>query len=53
MDQLRAAIFGFCVGDALGVPVEFEERDTFQITEMVGYRRLECACGEAGRMIQR
>ncbi|MEK4228095.1 ADP-ribosylglycohydrolase family protein [Solibacillus sp. FSL H8-0538] len=45
MDQLRAAIFGFCVGDALGVPVEFEERDTFQITEMVGYRSWNVPAG--------
>lgn len=28
---------GLVVGDALGVPVEFKERDTFKVTDMIGY----------------
>ena len=31
---LKAAIFGLAVGDALGVPYEFRERDTFTVTGM-------------------
>ena len=33
---LRNAVYGFAVGDALGVPYEFKERDTFECTDMVG-----------------
>lgn len=32
--SLKDAIYGFAVGDALGVPVEFYERDTYKITDM-------------------
>ena len=32
---LRDAIFGLAVGDALGVPYEFQVRDTFTCTDMV------------------
>lgn len=35
--QTQALIYGLAVGDALGVPVEFYIRDTFQITDMAGY----------------
>lgn len=28
---------GLVVGDALGVPVEFEPRDTFEVNDMIGY----------------
>lgn len=31
---LKAAIFGLAVGDALGVPYEFRNRDTFTVTRM-------------------
>lgn len=34
---LRSAVYGFAVGDALGVPFEFKERDTFRCTDMIGY----------------
>lgn len=37
MGKLYDGIMGVVVGDALGVPVEFEERDTFEITDMIGY----------------
>lgn len=36
-DVLRAAIYGFAVGDALGVPVEFQPRGSFHVTGMEGY----------------
>ena len=34
---LRDVIYGAAVGDALGVPYEFKQRDTFECTDMVGY----------------
>lgn len=36
-EKLRAAIYGFAVGDALGVPYEFKQRDTFKCYGMTGY----------------
>lgn len=35
--QTRAVIFGLAVGDALGVPVEFRERGSFVLKEMIGH----------------
>ena len=35
--MISAVIYGLVVGDALGVPVEFEKRDTYSIIDMVGY----------------
>ena len=35
--MILAVIYGLAVGDALGVPVEFEERDTYCLTDMIGY----------------
>lgn len=34
---LRDAVFGAAIGDALGVPFEFQARDAFTCTDMVGY----------------
>lgn len=34
---LRDAVYGAAVGDALGVPFEFKQRDTFECVDMVGY----------------
>ena len=36
-EQLRAAVCGQAVGDALGVPYEFMPRDTFRCEGMTGY----------------
>lgn len=36
-DKLKAAIYGLAIGDALGVPVEFRQRGTFYISDMVGF----------------
>lgn len=37
MSKVYNGIMGLVVGDALGVPVEFKKRDTFYITDMIGY----------------
>ncbi|MCD8317316.1 MAG: ADP-ribosylglycohydrolase family protein, partial [Eggerthellaceae bacterium] len=37
MAALRDAIYGLAVGDALGVPVEFKARGTYEINDMIGY----------------
>lgn len=37
MGKVYDAIMGLVVGDALGVPVEFKQRDTFTVTDMIGY----------------
>lgn len=40
MDQIKAVLFGLAVGDALGVPVEFREREGLKnnpVTDMKGY----------------
>ena len=37
-DKLKAVMYGLAIGDALGVPYEFQQRDTFICTEMVGHR---------------
>lgn len=37
MATLRDAIYGVAVGDALGLPAQFEPRDTYKIEDMIGY----------------
>ena len=37
MSQISNAIIGFTLADAFGVPVEFLERDTYKINELIGY----------------
>lgn len=37
MGKFYEAIMGLVVGDALGVPFEFRQRDTFTATDMTGY----------------
>lgn len=35
--QIQAVIYGLAIGDAIGVPFEFRERDTYTAKDMVGY----------------
>lgn len=40
IDQLLGGLFGLCIGDALGVPYEFTERNTLRnnpAKDMIGY----------------
>lgn len=37
MGKFYEAIMGLVVGDALGVPFEFKQRDTFKAEDMIGY----------------
>lgn len=37
MRTLRDAVYGLAVGDALGLPVQFEERGSFHVKKMTGY----------------
>lgn len=37
MSKLKAAIYGFIVGDVLGVPFEFKKRGSFCCADMIGY----------------
>lgn len=45
MSQIENAILGFTLADAFGVPVEFLERDTFEINELVGYGSWDVPAG--------
>lgn len=36
-EALKSAIYGLAIGDALGVPYEFQERGSFHCTDMIGY----------------
>lgn len=35
-EKIKSAVYGFAIGDALGVPYEFKTRDTFRCVGMVG-----------------
>ena len=37
MNKRKRALWGFIIGDAYGVPMEFMERDTFKVYDMIGY----------------
>lgn len=37
MNKRKQALWGFIIGDAYGVPMEFMERDTFNVHDMIGY----------------
>ena len=37
MSKIYNGIMGLVVGDALGVPFEFKQRDTFECVDMVGW----------------
>ncbi len=38
LDQIRAMIFGLAIGDALGVPVEFQRREALDVMPVTGMR---------------
>lgn len=42
---IYSGIMGLVVGDALGVPVEFNPRDTFEVTDMTGYGTYDVPAG--------
>lgn len=44
-DRLRAVVYGAAVGDALGVPFEFRDRDTFTCDDMVGHGTYDLPAG--------
>lgn len=37
MNKRKRALWGFIIGDAYGVPMEFMERDSFRVHDMIGY----------------
>lgn len=37
MNKRKQALWGFIIGDAYGVPMEFMERDSFNVRDMIGY----------------
>ena len=41
MGKIYDGIIGLVVGDALGVPVEFRRRDTYKVSDMIGYGTYE------------
>lgn len=45
MSQISNAIIGFTLADAFGVPVEFLERDTYKINELVGFGSWDVPAG--------
>lgn len=51
-DQLRSVIVGLAIGDALGVPAEFQPRHTFRISSMTGYVERIISRQVRGQMIQ-
>ena len=45
MSKIYDGIMGLVVGDAMGVPVEFKQRDTFNVTDMIGYGTYDLPAG--------
>lgn len=45
MGDLRSTMYGLAVGDALGVPFEFQGRESFTCTDMVGFGTHEKPAG--------
>ncbi len=46
--EIKSALFGLAVGDALGVPVEFKSRETISqnpVTDMIGYGTFNLPAG--------
>jgi len=44
-DRIYATIIGGAIGDSLGVPVEFEARDTFKVTDMLSCKAFNRPAG--------
>lgn len=36
-NKVKSGIFGLCIGDALGVPVEFKKRENLKLSPVTGY----------------
>ena len=45
MSKIYDGIMGLVVGDAMGVPVEFNPRDSFKVTDMTGYGTYDLPAG--------
>ena len=45
MSQIYSGLMGLIVGDAMGVPVEFNPRDSFKVTDMTGYGTYDLPAG--------
>ncbi len=45
MRTLRDAVYGVAVGDAVGLPVQFERRDTYHISDMIGHGTFDMPAG--------
>ena len=45
MSKIYNGLMGLVVGDAMGVPVEFNPRDSFKVTDMAGYGTYDLPAG--------
>ena len=45
MSKIYNGLLGLVVGDAMGVPVEFNPRDSFKVTDMTGYGTYDLPAG--------
>ena len=45
MSKIYNGLMGLVVGDAMGVPVEFNPRDSFKVTDMIGYGTYDLSAG--------
>ena len=45
MSKIYNGLMGLVVGDAMGVPVEFNPRDSFKVTDMTGYGTYDLPAG--------
>ena len=45
MSKIYDGLIGLIVGDAMGVPVEFNSRDSFKVTDMTGYGTYDLPAG--------
>ena len=45
MSKIYNGLMGLIVGDAMGVPVEFNPRDSFKVSDMIGYGTYDLPAG--------